>query len=114
MMHFVRAFSTYAYLRCKAFVIEEVQTCGRIVFIKNIGENGWWEETFPASRHCIYITENLRINFFHLDSWNILRCANFGMRISAKVDQKKFCLPQNWQNRIKHHFTGWAACFKFL
>ena len=29
--------------------VEEVQNYGKIVCIKNIFENGWWEDAYPSS-----------------------------------------------------------------
>ena len=43
MLHFVRTFSIYACLRPKnCCYIEEIQNYEKILFFKNIVENGWW------------------------------------------------------------------------
>ena len=47
MMHFVRTLLIYACLRLIA--IEEVRNYGKIVSMKNVFENGWWEDAYPSS-----------------------------------------------------------------
>ena len=42
MMHFVCTFSTYV-LKAEGGIY------GKIVYIKNIFENGWWEDAYPTS-----------------------------------------------------------------
>ena len=49
MMHFVRAFSIMRTYRVKLIAIEGVRDYGKIVYIKNIVENGWWEDAYPPS-----------------------------------------------------------------
>ena len=41
-MHFVRTFSIMCAQGVKLVAIEEVRNYGKIVYIKNIVENGWW------------------------------------------------------------------------
>ena len=43
--HFVRIFSIMRALSVRLIVIEKVQNYGKIVFIKNMFENGWWGDT---------------------------------------------------------------------
>ena len=47
MMHFVCTFSIYACLRLIA--VEEARNYQKAVYIKNIFQNGWWEEAYPSS-----------------------------------------------------------------
>ena len=42
MMHFVRTFSIM-------HAIKEIQNYGKIAYIKNIYENGWWGDAYPSS-----------------------------------------------------------------
>ena len=43
MMHFVRTFSIML------IAIKEVRNYEKIVYIKNIFENGWWEDAYSSS-----------------------------------------------------------------
>ena len=45
MMHFVRTFSV---VRARRNAIKEVRNCGKIVYIKSIFENGWWEDAYSS------------------------------------------------------------------
>ena len=47
-MHFVRTFSITRALGVRLIVIEKVQNYGKIVFIKNMFENGWWRDASPT------------------------------------------------------------------
>ena len=49
MMHFVRTFSIMRTEGVRLIAIEEVRNYGKVVFIKNIFENDWWEHAFPPS-----------------------------------------------------------------
>ena len=42
MMHFVRTFSIMRAQGVKLIAIKEARNYGKIVYIKNIVENGWW------------------------------------------------------------------------
>ena len=48
MMHFAR---TFLIMRAgvRRIAIEEVRNYGKIVYIKNVFENGWWEDAYPSS-----------------------------------------------------------------
>ena len=48
MMHFVRTFSIMRAEGVRLIAIEEVRNHGKIVHIKNIFENGWWEDAYPS------------------------------------------------------------------
>ena len=43
MMHFIRTFS---------IVMEKVRNYEKIVFIKNMFENGWWGDASPLPKVC--------------------------------------------------------------
>ena len=47
MMHFARTFSIMRAGRLRLIAIEEVRNYGKIVYIKHIFENGWWEGCIP-------------------------------------------------------------------
>ena len=47
MMHFVRTFLVMRAQGERLIVIEEVQNYGKIVYIKNSIENGWWRMHAP-------------------------------------------------------------------
>ncbi len=47
MMHFVRTFSIMRASGVTLIAIEEVENSGKIVYIKNIFENGWWRKHTP-------------------------------------------------------------------
>ena len=51
MMHFVRTFSIMLAYGIRFIAIEEARSYEKIVqaYIKNIFENGWWEEAYPSS-----------------------------------------------------------------
>ena len=44
MMHFVRTFSIMRTYGVRLIAIEEARNYRKIVYIKNIVENGWWED----------------------------------------------------------------------
>ena len=46
MTHFVRTFSIMRAQGGRHNAIEEVRNYGKIVYIKNIVENGWWEDAY--------------------------------------------------------------------
>ena len=48
MIHFVRIFLVMRAQDVKLIAIEEVRNYRRIVCIKNIFENGWWEDAYPS------------------------------------------------------------------
>ena len=50
VMHFVRAFSIMRVGGIRLDVIKKVQNYGKIVFIKNMFENGWWRDAFAPAR----------------------------------------------------------------
>ena len=43
MMYFVRTFSIKRALGVRLIAVEKVRNYGKIVYIKNIFENSWWE-----------------------------------------------------------------------
>ena len=45
MMHFVRTFSIMP--AEDVIAIENIRNYGKIVYIKNVFENGWWEDVYP-------------------------------------------------------------------
>ena len=47
LMHFVRTFSIMRAEGVRLIAIEEARNYGKIVYIKIMFENGWWEETYP-------------------------------------------------------------------
>ena len=49
MMHFVRAFSIMRALWRKAYRYRRGSKLWKIVYIKNIFENGWWEDAYPST-----------------------------------------------------------------
>ena len=49
MMHFVRTFLIMCAHGVRLTAVEEVRNYGKIVYIKNIFENGWWEDAYPSS-----------------------------------------------------------------
>ena len=48
MMHFVRTLSTMRASGVRLIAIEEVRNYEKIVYIKNIFENGWWEDAYSS------------------------------------------------------------------
>ena len=49
MMHFVRTFSIMRAYGVKLIAIKEARNYGKIVYIKNIFQNSWWEDAYPSS-----------------------------------------------------------------
>ena len=49
MMRFVRTFSIMLAYGVKLIAFEEVRNYEKIVYIKNIFENGWWEDAYSSS-----------------------------------------------------------------
>ena len=49
MMHFVRIFSIMLAYGVRFIATEEARNYGKIIYIKNIFKNGWWEEAYPSS-----------------------------------------------------------------
>ena len=49
MMHFVRTFLIMRAYGVRLIAIERVRNYEKIVCIKNIFENGWWEDAYPSS-----------------------------------------------------------------
>ena len=49
MMPFVRTFSIYRALGVRLIVFEKIRSYGKIVYIKNIFENGWSGNVYPLS-----------------------------------------------------------------
>ena len=49
MMHFVRTFSIMRAYGVRLIAVEEARNYGKIVYIKNIFQNGWWEEAYLSS-----------------------------------------------------------------
>ena len=49
MMHFVRTCSIMLVYSVRLIAIEEARNYGKIVYIKNIFQNGWWEEAHLSS-----------------------------------------------------------------
>ena len=49
MMHFVRTFLIMRAKGVRLIAIEEVWYYRKIVYIKNIFENGWWQNAYPSS-----------------------------------------------------------------
>ena len=49
MMHFVRSVSIMRAKGVRLIAIEEVRNYWKIVYIKNIFENGWWVDAYPSS-----------------------------------------------------------------
>ena len=50
-MHFVHTFSIMGAQDVKLIAIEEVRDNKKIVYIKSIFENGWWEDAKPIYMH---------------------------------------------------------------
>ena len=48
MIHFVRTFLIMRVYGVMLTAIKEVQNYKKIVCIKNIFENGWWEDAYPS------------------------------------------------------------------
>ena len=48
MMHFVRTFSIMPLHGIRRISIKEFEIMKKIVYIKNIFENGWWEDAYPS------------------------------------------------------------------
>ena len=48
MMHFVRTFSIMRAYGVRLIAIQEVRNDGKIVYIKNISQNGWLEDAYPS------------------------------------------------------------------
>ena len=48
MMLFIRTFSLMGACAVELIGIKEVRNYGKIVFIKKIFENGWWEDAYPS------------------------------------------------------------------
>ena len=48
MILFVRIFSSMLAYGVRLIAIEEARNYGKIVRIKNIFKNGWWEEAYPS------------------------------------------------------------------
>ena len=48
MMHFVRTFSIMRALGLRLIAFKEVRNYGKIVYIKNVFENSWWEDAYPS------------------------------------------------------------------
>ena len=49
MSNFVRTFLIMRVLIARLIAIEEVRNYEKIVYIKSIFENGWWEDAYPSS-----------------------------------------------------------------
>ena len=49
MMHFVRTFLIMCAYGVRLIATEGVRNYRKIVCIKNIFENGWWEDAYPSS-----------------------------------------------------------------
>ena len=49
MLNFVRTFLIVRAQSVRLIAIEEVRNYGKIVHIKSIFENGWWEDAYPSS-----------------------------------------------------------------
>ena len=49
MIHFVRTFLIMRAYGVRLIAIEEIRIYRKIVCIKNIFENGWWEDAYPSS-----------------------------------------------------------------
>ena len=47
MVHFVRTFSIMRAYSVRLIVFEKVRNFGKVVFIKNMFENGWWGGCIP-------------------------------------------------------------------
>ena len=47
-MYFARTFSIMRAQGVKLIAIEEVQNYEKIAYIKDIFENGWWEDAYPS------------------------------------------------------------------
>ena len=47
-MHFVRTFLVMRALGVRLIATEEVGSYKKIIFIKNIFENGWWEDAYSS------------------------------------------------------------------
>ena len=48
-MHFVQTFSIMRAYGVRLIAIEEARNYEKILCIKNIFENSWWEEAYPTS-----------------------------------------------------------------
>ena len=46
MMHFVHTFSIMRACGVRLIAIEESRNYGKIAYIKNIFQNGWWEDAY--------------------------------------------------------------------
>ena len=62
MMHFVRTFSTMRAYGVRHIAIKEVRNYGKIVYIKNIFENGRWEDALHTP-HPIPLDPPLAISY---------------------------------------------------
>ena len=49
MLNFVGTFLIMRAQGVRFIAIEEVRNYGKIVYIKSIFENGWWEDAYPSS-----------------------------------------------------------------
>ena len=49
MMHFVRTFSIMRAYGVRLIAIEEARNYEKIVYIKNMFENGWWKDAYLSS-----------------------------------------------------------------
>ena len=50
MVHFIRTFSIARAYDARLIAIEEVRNYGKVVYIRHIFENGWWEDVvYPSS-----------------------------------------------------------------
>ena len=49
MVHFFRTFSIMRAQGVRLIAIEKVRNYGKIVYIKNIFKNSWWEDAYPSS-----------------------------------------------------------------
>ena len=49
MMHPVRTFSIMRAVGVKAYRYQRGSEFGKILYIKNVLENGWWEDAYPSS-----------------------------------------------------------------
>ena len=67
-------------LRCEArfrlIAIEEVRNYGKIVSMKNVFENAWWEDAYPSSfppwiRPWSYATETIKRVWYILVTWQL-------------------------------------------
>ena len=49
MMPFVRTFLIMRAYGIRLIAVKEARNYGKIVYIKNIFENGWWEDAYSSS-----------------------------------------------------------------